>query len=110
MFRVAIIGHSLVPRSFNSPLGISCRIFRKPGGCFSDENCSEFQGLWEDNFDLVIVYLGWNDLAYLGEIEVYNCARDFITRVSERSRIVRVRNIEHRFYPEGSNRTHFNSE
>ena len=87
MFCVVIIGHSLVPRNFNSPPGTSCHIFRKPGGCFSDENCSEFQGLWEDNFDLVIVYLGGNDLTYLGEIEVYNRARDFITRVSEHARI-----------------------
>ena len=110
MFRVAIIGHSLVPRSFNSPPGTPCHIFRKPGGCFSDENCSEFQGLWEDNFDLVIMYLGGNDLAYLGEIEVYNRARDFITRVSEHARIVSVCNIEHRFYPEGSNRAHLNNK
>ena len=56
------------------------------------------------------MYLGGNDLAYLGEIEVYNRARDFITRVSEHARIVRVCNIEHSFYPEGSNRAHLNSE
>ena len=100
-----------MPRSFNTPPGTSCHIFRKTGGCFSDENCSEFQGLWEDKFDLVIVYLGGNDLAYLGEIEVYNRARDFfITRVSEHARIVRVCNIERRFYPEGSNRAHHNSK
>ena len=110
MFRVAIIGHSLVPRSLNSPPGTSCRIFRKPGGCFSDKDCPEFQGLWEDNFDLVIVYLGRNDLAYLGEIKVYNHARAFISRASEHARIVSVCNIEHRFYPEWSNRAHLNNE
>ena len=106
----AIIGYSLVPRSFNSPPGTSCRIFRKPGVCFSDENCPEFQGLGEGNFDLVIVYLGGNDLAYLGEIEVYNHARAFMSRVREHDRIVRVCNTEHRFYPEWSNRAHLDNE
>ena len=110
MFKVAIVGHSLVPTAISCPSGVSCQIFRKPGGCFSDEDCSEFRGLWQSHFDLVIVFLGGNDLVQFGEIDVYNKARRFIDRVSSHANLVRVCNVEHRAYPESSFRVSVNSE
>ena len=57
MYSVAIVGHSLTPVNV-SIAGANVQVFRKPEGKWGDLDSSEFQGFWENRFDLVIFVLG----------------------------------------------------
>ena len=64
MFKVALVGHSLLPSTIPTVPDVEIRIFRKPGGTWLDDQCREFAPLWNLQFDLVILVLGGNDLAF----------------------------------------------
>ena len=100
MFRVAIVGHSLVPVSFDSSPFVSVSISRKPGAKFQDWECSEFSEFFAARFDLAIVFLGGNDLAIAETQEVVNRAKFLAERASECANQVRVCTIEQRNYSE----------
>ena len=55
MYRVAVLGHSLVPRNFDQVPGIEIKVYRKPGGLWVDLDAAEFREFWNDEFDLVIL-------------------------------------------------------
>ena len=64
MYRVAIVGHSQVPRSFrvHSNPDIEIKIFRRPGGRISHIDEPPLSDAFEYNPDLVFLFLGGNDI------------------------------------------------
>ena len=58
MYRVVVLGHSLVPRSFDSIPSIDIEVYRKPGGLWLDIETHEFIEFWTKEFDLAILVLG----------------------------------------------------
>ena len=102
MFRVVVVGHSLVPESIEGP-GLEISVFRKPGGKFTDLYCGEFSGFRQGNFDLAIIVLGGNDLAGSRPvIEIVELAKGFVRYAKDVAREVRVCTAEIRMYEENN--------
>ena len=103
MYRVAVVGHSLVPESVQGP-GLDISVFRKPRGKLTDLFCGEFVGFREGHFDLAIVVLGGNDLAGSRPVyEIVELAKGFVDYAKGVAREVRVCTAEIRMY-EANNR------
>ena len=63
VYRVAIIGHSQVPKSIQAIPDVEIRIYRKSGARLGNfENYEEFQELFNWHNDLNIIFLGGNDI------------------------------------------------
>ena len=99
MFRVAVLGHSLVPRDFDVPEGIDLKVFRKPGATWLDYNCETFRGFREGQFDLVVILLGGNDIAQVEASTAFARAKSFVNRACQQARVVRVYTAESRDFP-----------
>ena len=99
MPRVAVVGHSLVPLDFVCSVpGVQVSLFRKPGATWRDQDCSEFSQFWSGQFDLAILILGGNDLAFHEPHIVYERCKDFVNAALTCSTQVRVYLIEPRYY------------
>ena len=61
MFKVALVGHSQVPSTFEAPEGAEVRIFRR-GGLIRHFNQAPLANVYEYNPDLIILFLGSNDV------------------------------------------------
>ena len=97
--KVAIVGHSLVPREFvcDTP-GVEVLVFRKPGATWVDLNVREFSGFWGQNFDLVILMLGGNDLCLAEAYPVLCKCKEFVRAALQCANHVRVCSVESRDY------------
>ena len=63
VYRVAIIGHSQVPKSIQAIEDVEIRIYRKPGARLAKfDEYEEFQELFNWHHDLNIVFIGGNDI------------------------------------------------
>ena len=103
MFKVAVVGHSLVPVAFPPLPGVEVQVFRKPGGKFLDLECREFAGVFSGRFDFLIVFLGGNDLAHQEVPAVLDQEKRFILEASKQTTYLEVCTVEQREYP-SSNR------
>ena len=101
MFSVAIVGHSLTPTSV-SVTEVDIQVFRKPGAKWVDLDASEFQGFWNNNFDLVIFILGDNDLTVSSSCSVIERVKQVVVRASKNCRNVRVFSAEKRSHASGN--------
>ena len=109
MYRVAVVGHSLVPESVQGP-GLDVSVFRKPGGKLTDLHCGEFTGFRQGHFDLAIIVLGGNDLAGPRPVsDLLDLARMFVDYAKGVAREVRFCTAEIRMYGE-NNRFGVNNE
>ena len=62
VYRVAIVGHSQVPKSIQAIENVEVRIYRKPGARLANfENYEEFQELFNWQHDLNIIFMGGSD-------------------------------------------------
>ena len=97
--KVAVLGHSLVPREFvcDTP-GVEVLVFRKPGATWEDLNAREFSGFWGQNFDLVILMLGGNDLSSAEAYPVLCKCKEFVGAVLHCTNHVRICSVEPRDY------------
>ncbi len=60
---IAIVGHSLAPPRIEPVEGADIHIYRSPGGkVASFENDSKLNGVLTSSYDLVIIFLGGNDV------------------------------------------------
>ena len=70
--KVAVVGHSNVPRDLDNIAGVNLKTFRVPGACVSDA----YQGHLAEVFDfcpnLVVIYLGGNDIAFCDKRTLLN--------------------------------------
>lgn len=64
MFKVALVGHSQVPSTFEAPEGAEVRIFRRRGGLIQHFNQSPLVDVYAYNPDLIILFLGSNDVLH----------------------------------------------
>ena len=83
VYRVAIIGHSQVPKNIQAIDDAEIRIYRKPGARLANFNeYEEFQELFDWHHDLNIIFLGGNDIPSMsaGDIaqELIALARRFV--------------------------------
>ena len=64
VYRVAIIGHSQVPRNFIQAIDdVEIRIYRKPGARLARfEDYEEFEEVFNWHHDLNIIFMGGNDI------------------------------------------------
>lgn len=103
MVHVAVLGHSLVPSSFCCDVpGVQISVFRKPGATWQDQYCEEFSGFWQGQYDLVIILLGGNDLAYVDFYPVFCRLKEFVQAALGRATRVRLCSVEPRNYDEQS--------
>ena len=62
MFKVALVGHSQVPTTFEAPEGAEVSIFRRRGGLVEHFDQPPLLNVYEYKPNLVILFLGSNDL------------------------------------------------
>ena len=99
MYRVAIVGHSLVPSEFVCNVsGVQIFLFRRPGATWEDQDCVEFREFWSGQFDLAIILLGGNDLAFKEAYPVFCKFKEFVHAALNCSAKVRVYSVESREY------------
>ena len=68
VYRVAIIGHSQVPKSFMQAIGqdVQVRIYRRPGARLEKfDEYEEFEDVFHWQHDLNIIFLGGNDIFHM---------------------------------------------
>ena len=66
MFKVALVGHSQVPNTFEAPEGATIRIFRRRGGLIQHFDQPPLSDVYRYNADLIILFLGSNDVLNFG--------------------------------------------
>ena len=100
MFRLAVVGHSLVPESVEGP-GLDIDVFRKPGGKWVDLWGSRFNEFRRGGYDLAIIVFGGNDLAGTRPVNsIIEDAKLFIRYAKGCAKHVRVCTAETRKYSE----------
>ena len=66
MFRVALIGHSQVPTSYEygyQDFNVRVYVYRRPGARIKDVRLDPiFRSFWRHRFDVTFVFIGGNDL------------------------------------------------
>ena len=98
MYNVALIGHSLLPTDFFALPDVAVSVFRRPGGTWLDSDCSEYGEFWCNNYDLAIIVLGGNDLAFVDHLTAIQRAKEFVNRIKGRVGQIRVYTVEPRDY------------
>ena len=97
MFKVAILGHSLVPGTLEVE-GCSVSVFRKAGGKWADLETGEFREFWEREYDLAIFVFGGNELISTSAETVLNQALGYVERAKAKCKTIRVCSVEKRNY------------
>ena len=91
MYSIAVVGHSLVPKSVNLDLeNVTVDIFRFPGATIDSLNRHLDQSsFWNKTYDLVILCIGGNDLTHDQVSDVFdkfcNLVRRLLTQTSSLS-------------------------
>ena len=106
MYRVAVLGHSLVPSEFVCNVsGVQIFLYRRPGATWDDINCVEFRDFWARQFDLAIILLGGNDLAFVEAYPAFCKFKEFVQAALHCSTKIIVYSVEPRDY---DNQSRFN--
>ena len=105
MFRVALVGHSLLPTNvnFSNLHNVTVEVYRFPGATI-DRLTHELTEIdfWTKRYDGVILCIGGNDLAIQTVTSVFDKFCILARRVKEVTRFLSICTIEYRLYPEGN--------
>lgn len=101
VFRTAIVGHSQIPTSIPWTDDIEYHVFRKSGGVIRDLQEAPLNRVYETRFDLIVVFLGGNDI--IAHVQypssLASRLRDILLDFSRRAGAVAFVAIEDRTYP-----------
>ena len=100
MCSIAIVGHSLVPKTVNLDLdNVTIDIFRYPGATIDSLNHRlDHSNFWNKTYDLVILCIGGNDLTHDEVSSLFNKYCDLVRRLLTQTSSINVCTIEYRLY------------
>ena len=100
MCSIAVVGHSLVPKTANLDLdNVTIDIFCYPGATVDSLNhCLDHRNFWNKTCDLVILCIGGNDLTHDEVNSVFNKYCDLVRRLLTQTSSLSVCTIEYRLY------------
>ena len=100
MCSIAVVGHSLVPKTVDLALDkVTIDIFRYPGATIDSLNHRlDHSNFWNKTYDLVILCIGGNDLTHDEVSSVFNKYWDLVRRLLTQTSSISVCTIEYRLY------------
>ena len=100
MYSIAVVGHSLVPKSVDLDLeNVTIDIFRYPGATIASLNQHLDQSsFWNKTYDLIILCIGGNDLTHDQVSDVFDKFCNLVRRLLTQTSSLSACTIEYRLY------------
>ena len=101
VFKVALVGHSQIPNTITPLRNTEVRVFKRPGGSVFQFEEPPFSEVFDYRPDLVILFLGGNDVALYGDEHqrIVSKLKQILARLKELSNNVIFVTLERRNYP-----------
>ena len=100
MYSIAVVGHSLVPKTVDLDLeNMTIDVFRYPGKTIDSLNRHLDQSsFWDKTYDLIILCIGGNELTHDQVSDVFNKFCNLVRRLLTQTSSLSACTVEYRLY------------